>query len=361
MLESQTSHARPRRQPCGGHRRAPRIAPTKWWFSIAKRVERAKRGRSRDLRGGLEIRRRILSGGRWMKRRWTGRWADADTLQARARRWKQRICRGVVVGRSRRCARGATASRRCNPPGAAPAPAGHRHGSLRSVAAWPAQMGLRTILLERGRTARPNRRHVRVVEERSQPRIKSSRRGGAGPFRRKLKQDQGQAHYGRQVLTESSRPRAAEISTSATANRHSARFGWKACARHRGAWRRVASPCVDDVGVEKIRGRRTARRNWRTASRSHRPCGHALCPASAHIFMLPTRRVLEAKLFRSAPHEHPQSLIDRARFGARGHPCRRRRQSGASLRNGRSVTALQCPGGTVVAAASEPGRVVPTA
>jgi len=61
--------------------------------------------------------------------------------------------------------------------------------------------------------------------------------------------------------------------------------------------------------------------------------------------------------------EHPQSLIDRCRWGetAAGHPL-----LGAAdyklvhhASNGRSVYSFcMCPGGTVVAAASEPGRVV---
>ncbi|MGA7616084.1 MAG: NAD(P)/FAD-dependent oxidoreductase [Thermoanaerobaculia bacterium] len=60
--------------------------------------------------------------------------------------------------------------------------------------------------------------------------------------------------------------------------------------------------------------------------------------------------------------EHPQSLIDRSRFGdAAGHP----RLGAADYKlthhcsNGRSVYSFcMCPGGTVVAATSEPGRVV---
>jgi uncharacterized FAD-dependent dehydrogenase len=60
--------------------------------------------------------------------------------------------------------------------------------------------------------------------------------------------------------------------------------------------------------------------------------------------------------------EHPQSLIDRARFGpSAGHPL----LGAADYRlvhhasNGRSVYSFcMCPGGTVVAATSEPGRVV---
>jgi uncharacterized FAD-dependent dehydrogenase len=60
--------------------------------------------------------------------------------------------------------------------------------------------------------------------------------------------------------------------------------------------------------------------------------------------------------------EHPQSLVDRCRYGPQaGHPL-----LGAAdyklvhhCRNGRSVYSFcMCPGGTVVAAASEPGRVV---
>ncbi|HEY2561116.1 MAG TPA: hypothetical protein VGI48_15520 [Caldimonas sp.] len=60
--------------------------------------------------------------------------------------------------------------------------------------------------------------------------------------------------------------------------------------------------------------------------------------------------------------EHPQSLIDRARYGAAaGHPL-----LGAAdyrlvhhAKNGRSVYSFcMCPGGTVVAATSEPGCVV---
>ena len=60
--------------------------------------------------------------------------------------------------------------------------------------------------------------------------------------------------------------------------------------------------------------------------------------------------------------EHPQGLVDRARFGASaGHPL----LGAADYRlvhhagNGRAVYSFcMCPGGTVVAATSEPGRVV---
>ena len=80
--------------------------------------------------------------------------------------------------------------------------------------------------------------------------------------------------------------------------------------------------------------------------------------------MLERRGVfLEAKPFSIGFRiEHPQSLIDRARLGRfAGHP-----EIGAAdykivhhARNGRSVYSFcMCPGGTVVAATSETGRVV---
>lgn len=80
--------------------------------------------------------------------------------------------------------------------------------------------------------------------------------------------------------------------------------------------------------------------------------------------MLHERQVfMEAKPFSVGFRiEHPQSLIDSARLGKfAGHPL-----LGAAdyklvhhARNGRSVYSFcMCPGGTVVAATSEPGRVV---
>ena len=89
--------------------------------------------------------------------------------------------------------------------------------------------------------------------------------------------------------------------------------------------------------------------------------GHIARDTSA---MLQQRGVfLEAKPFSIGFRiEHPQGLIDRARFGRNaGHPI-----LGAAdyklvhhASNGRAVYSFcMCPGGTVVAATSEPGRVV---
>lgn len=78
-----------------------------------------------------------------------------------------------------------------------------------------------------------------------------------------------------------------------------------------------------------------------------------------HAFGLP----MEAKAFSvGARIEHPQSLVDRARYGRfAGHPALHAADYKlfTHLPNGRGVyTFCMCPGGTVVAAASEEGRVV---
>jgi uncharacterized FAD-dependent dehydrogenase len=76
---------------------------------------------------------------------------------------------------------------------------------------------------------------------------------------------------------------------------------------------------------------------------------------------------LEAKPFSIGFRiEHPQSLIDRCRFGPQaGHPLlgaadyKLVHHCDTGCNTGRSVYSFcMCPGGTVVAAASEPGRVV---
>ena len=62
--------------------------------------------------------------------------------------------------------------------------------------------------------------------------------------------------------------------------------------------------------------------------------------------------------------EHPQGLIDRARYGERRPSVAGcgRLQVGAPRRNGRTVYSFcMCPGGTVVAATSEPGAWSPMA
>jgi uncharacterized FAD-dependent dehydrogenase len=121
---------------------------------------------------------------------------------------------------------------------------------------------------------------------------------------------------------------------------------------------------VDDLLLDE--GRRMAGLRLRTgevvaARHVVLAIGHS---ARDSFEMLHARGVaMEAKPFSIGVRiEHPQSLIDARRFGAHaGHPL----LGAADYRlvhhaaNGRGVYSFcMCPGGTVVAAASEPGRLV---
>jgi uncharacterized FAD-dependent dehydrogenase len=120
---------------------------------------------------------------------------------------------------------------------------------------------------------------------------------------------------------------------------------------------------VEDLIVEKGRLRGVILADGERLDADHviLAVGHS---ARDTFDMLHRRGVaIEAKPFSIGFRiEHPQALIDRCRYGPRaGHPL-----LGAAdyklvhhCRNGRSVYSFcMCPGGTVVAAASEPGGVV---
>ena len=125
---------------------------------------------------------------------------------------------------------------------------------------------------------------------------------------------------------------------------------------------------VTDVHIENGQLRGLTVLDQRTGTSSELRADHvvmALGHSSRDSFeMLHARGVhIEAKPFSIGFRvEHPQGLIDRARWGRHaGHPL-----LGAAdyklvhhASNGRSVYSFcMCPGGTVVAATSEPGRVV---
>ena len=122
-----------------------------------------------------------------------------------------------------------------------------------------------------------------------------------------------------------------------------------------------AAPAAADAGRHESRDGNSESREEIAADHVVIAPGHSARDA---FTMLHARGVhLEAKPFSIGFRiEHPQSLIDRARFGPNaGHPL-----LGAAdyrlvhhARNGRAVYSFcMCPGGTVVAATSEPGRVV---
>ncbi|WP_339374076.1 NAD(P)/FAD-dependent oxidoreductase [Methylogaea oryzae] len=136
-------------------------------------------------------------------------------------------------------------------------------------------------------------------------------------------------------------------------------------ARHHGVPGR-GNPLPKQGGGFRHRGRPAARRHiGRRRNHRHAARGAGGGPQRPRYLPgpAPARRLHGSQaLLHRLPHRHPQSLIDRCRFGDRaGHPL-----LGAAdyklvhhCKNGRSVYSFcMCPGGTVVAAASEPGRVV---
>lgn len=125
---------------------------------------------------------------------------------------------------------------------------------------------------------------------------------------------------------------------------------------------------VDDLELERLGDGRQRLRGLHLADGSFLAADHVVLAvghsARPTFEMLHARGVhLEAKPFSIGVRiEHPQSWVDRARYGnCAGHP-----DLGAAAyslshhcENGRTVYSFcMCPGGRVVAAASEPGRVV---
>lgn len=241
-----------------------------------------------------------------------------------------------------------------------------------------AQMGLRPIILERGKNVRERtvdtfglwRKKILNPESNVQ-----FGEGGAGTFSdgKLYSQISDKHHYGRKVLTEFVKAGAPEeilyvskphIGTFRLVSMvENMRADIEALGGEIRFSHRVDDLLVetDEAGTRRVRGVMLADGGQIRADHVVMALGHS---ARDTFFMLHERGVfLEAKPFSIGFRiEHPQSLIDRARFGPQaGHPI-----LGAAdyklvhhCRNGRSVYSFcMCPGGTVVAAASEPGRVV---
>ena len=241
-----------------------------------------------------------------------------------------------------------------------------------------AQMGFRPIILDRGKAVRERtvdtfglwRRKVLNPESNVQ-----FGEGGAGTFSdgKLWSQISDPKHYGRKVIAEFVKAGAPE-EIAYVSKPHIGTFRLVSMVEHMRATIEALggeirfSSRVDDVlvetdaaGVRHVRGVTLANGEQLRADHVVLAIGHS---ARDTFAMLYERGVLmEAKPFSIGFRiEHPQSLIDQARFGPQaGHPL-----LGAAdyklvhhCRNGRSVYSFcMCPGGTVVAAASEPGRVV---
>ena len=236
-----------------------------------------------------------------------------------------------------------------------------------------AQMGFRPIVLERGKPVRERTVDTfglwrkRVLNPESNVQFGE---GGAGTFSdgKLYSQIRDPMHHGRKVLTEFVKAGAPD-EILYVAKPHIGTFRlvtmverMRATIESLGGEIRFSSR-VDDIRIEqgRVRGVTLANGDELRADHVVLALGHS---ARDTFAMLHARGVyLEAKPFSIGLRiEHPQSLIDRARFGPQaGHPL-----LGAAdyklvhhAGNNRSVYSFcMCPGGTVVAAASEPGCVV---
>jgi uncharacterized protein len=235
-----------------------------------------------------------------------------------------------------------------------------------------AQSGFRPIILERGKEVRARTKDTWGLWRRSVLNPESNVQfgeGGAGTFSdgKLYSQIKDPRHLGRKVLTEFVKAGAPEeILTEAHPHIGTFRLvtmveAMRDTIEALGGEYRFQSKVVDLLLTpdHRVRG-------VRLDSGEEIESGHVvLAPghsARDTFEMLYERGVaIEAKAFSIGFRiEHPQGMIDKARFG-RSVP-----ELGAAdyklvhhAKNGRSVYSFcMCPGGTVVAAASEPGRVV---
>ncbi len=240
-----------------------------------------------------------------------------------------------------------------------------------------AQMGFRPIILERGRDVRQRTKDTWGLWRKSVLDPESNVQfgeGGAGTFSdgKLYSQIKDPHHHGRKVLTEFVKAGGPEEILYA-AKPHIGTFrlvtiveSLRAQIEALGGEYRFGSR-VDDLEIEGANGTRRIR-GVVLADGTHVAADHVVLAvghsARDTFAMLHARGVaLVAKPFSIGVRiEHPQSLIDRCRYGDTvKHPLLgaadyKLVHHGAS---GRSVYSFcMCPGGTVVAAASEPGRVV---
>jgi uncharacterized protein len=236
-----------------------------------------------------------------------------------------------------------------------------------------AQMGFRPIILERGKAVRERTKDTWDLWRKRELHPESNVQfgeGGAGTFSdgKLHSQIKDPKHYGRKVLTEFVKAHAPE-EILYVSKPHIGTFrlvkmveAMRDTIESLGGEFRFQSKVVDlDIDHGQMRGVVLEGGEHIATDHVVLAVGHS---ARDTFQMLHERGVyVEAKPFSIGFRaEHPQSLIDRARFGKfAGHPL-----LGAAdyklvhhASNGRAVYSFcMCPGGTVVAATSEPERVV---
>ena len=235
-----------------------------------------------------------------------------------------------------------------------------------------AQSGFRPIILERGKAVRERTKDTWGLWRRAVLNPESNVQfgeGGAGTFSdgKLYSQIKDPRHLGRKVLTEFVKAGAPEeILTEAHPHIGTFRLvtmveSMRETIESLGGEYRFESKVADlllDDG-RKVRGVKLESGEEIASSHVVIALGHS---ARDTFEVLYGRGVaIEAKPFSIGFRiEHPQGMIDKARYG------RSVKQLGAAeyrlvhhAQNGRGVYSFcMCPGGTVVAAASEPGRVV---
>ena len=236
-----------------------------------------------------------------------------------------------------------------------------------------AQMGFRPIILERGKAVRERTKDTFGLWRKNVLNPESNVQfgeGGAGTFSdgKLYSQIKDPKHYGRKVLDEFVKAGAPE-DILYLSRPHIGTFRlvgmvekMRATIHELGGEVRFETR-VEDIDIEQGQVRGLSLSNG-----EYLPCDHVVLAvghsARDTFEMLYQRGVyVEAKPFSLGFRiEHPQGLIDRSRFGKfAGH-----KQLGAAdykvvhhCSNGRAVYSFcMCPGGTVVAAASEPGHLV---
>ena len=236
-----------------------------------------------------------------------------------------------------------------------------------------AKMGFRPIILERGKPVRERTKDTWGMWRGAKLNPESNTQfgeGGAGTFSdgKLYSQIKDPKHYGKQVIREFVKAGAPE-EILYVAKPHIGTFKLVGIVEHMreqiqalGGEFRFETKVQDiDLDNGKVRGVILADGGYIASEHVVLAVGHS---ARDTFDMLHSKGVhIEAKPFSIGFRiEHPQSLIDQARFGS---PIPNPYLGAADYslvhhaRNGRSVYSFcMCPGGTVVAATSEPGCVV---
>ncbi|MCU6432572.1 NAD(P)/FAD-dependent oxidoreductase [Undibacterium sp. Jales W-56] len=241
------------------------------------------------------------------------------------------------------------------------------------VALILAQMGFRPIVLERGKEVRERTKDTWGLWRKRELQPESNVQfgeGGAGTFSdgKLWSQVKDPKHYGRKVLAEFVKAGAPE-EIMYVSKPHIGTFRLvKMIEEMRSNIEALGGEIrfqqkVTDIDIEdgQVKGVQLADGSYLATRHVVLAVGHS---ARDTFQMVHQRGIyVEAKPFSVGFRiEHPQSIIDKARFG----PNAGNKILGAAdyklvhhASNGRSVYSFcMCPGGTVVAAASEPGRVV---